>query len=106
VAKLSDEEQSALDKLMAKASAPDEPDDVIEIFSGDKGARIPWSKGADWLQREFGIGPAPDGQDGDGDGAADDSGQQPRTGKKPAVKVTPGGQQQQQPRRGSYFARQ
>jgi hypothetical protein len=57
--KLSPEDRARLEALLA---GDDEDDDFeVEIFSGDRGARVPYSKAADWLFREFGIGPAPEG---------------------------------------------
>jgi hypothetical protein len=60
--KLTDEERQTMAALLAKA---DEEDDFeVEIFSGDKGARLPYSQAKDWLAKEFGIGPAPAGGQG------------------------------------------
>ena len=64
---LNADEQKLLDELTAKASASDADDWEVEIFSGDKGARLPASKAAPWLLRELGIGDppaAPAGADG------------------------------------------
>jgi hypothetical protein len=58
VAKLSDEQQAQLDQLTALQNAPDETDSdfEIEVWNGaGNGARIPYSKGAGWLEKEFGI---------------------------------------------------
>lgn len=75
---LSADEQKLLNDLTARASEPDADENwEIEIFSGDKGARIPFSKGKDWLFREFGIGEAPAaaaGQDTGADAGADGKG--------------------------------
>lgn len=91
---LSADERKLLDELTAKASQPDADDDFeIEIFSGDKGARIPFSKGARWLFSEFGIGepPAPAGDDGTSGGGADGG--------------KDGGKDGSGPARGSYFSK-
>ena len=75
--KLTDEEAKALKDLIAKQDAPDEDDFDIEIFDGDKGARVPYSKGRSWLAQTFGIdvGDAPDAADDEG--GADESGKEP-----------------------------
>jgi hypothetical protein len=52
-------QQAQLDELTKLASAADEDDFEVEIFSGDKGARIPHSQAKTWLFKEFGIGEAP-----------------------------------------------
>ena len=66
MAKLTDDDRAALAALLAKA---DEEDDFeVEIFSGDKGARMPYSQAKDWLAKEFGIGATPAGDQG-GQGA-------------------------------------
>ncbi len=80
MARLTAEQQKQLDDLTKLAEAPDEEDFEVEIFDGDKGARVPYSKGRSWLQKTFGIDlgdpPADDGGGADGDGGqADDSGQ-------------------------------
>jgi len=83
---LTADEQKLLDELTAKASQPDADSDYeIEIFSGDKGARIPFSQGRAWLFKEFGIGDPPAAPAGD----AGDGGQDPGDGKTPGKK-TPG----------------
>jgi hypothetical protein len=55
--KLTPEQQKQLDELAALRDAPDESSDFeIEIWSGDgNGARVPYSKGRTWLQKNFGI---------------------------------------------------
>ncbi len=62
---LSKDEQAQLDALTAKASEPAEDDFSIEIWDETgAGAKVPYSKGRDWLAR-FGIGveaPAPDAE--------------------------------------------
>ena len=58
MAKLSAEQQAQLDQLMALQNEPDESDSdfEIEVWNGQgNGARIPYSKGAGWLEKEFGI---------------------------------------------------
>lgn len=63
-------QQKMLEDLTALAEAPDADDFEIEIFSGDKGARVPYSKAASWLHAEFGIGEAPKpaaGEEGQGE---------------------------------------
>jgi hypothetical protein len=59
---LSADEQATLDALTAKASEPDDDSDFeIEIYNpAGNGARVPYSKGRSWLQREFGIDLDPD----------------------------------------------
>jgi hypothetical protein len=76
---LTADEQQLLDQLTKKAAEPDGADDFeVEIFSGDRGARIPYSRAQKWLRDNFDI----DGLDGGGqadDGQADggqDGGQQ------------------------------
>lgn len=87
---LTPDEQATLDALTKKMSEPDADDFEVEIFSGDKGARLPLKAAANWLHKEFGIGEAPaapagakpgdDGKTGDDDG-----------GKKPASLFRPRG---------------
>ncbi len=55
MARLTAEQQKQLDDLTKLAEAPDEEDFEVEIFDGDKGARVPYSKGRSWLQKTFGI---------------------------------------------------
>lgn len=86
---LTADEQKLLDELTARAAEPNADDDYeIEIFSGDKGARIPFSQGKGWLYKEFGIGdaPAPPAGGADGDG---DQGEGAKPGRKPAAKTAP-----------------
>jgi hypothetical protein len=71
---LSSDEQKLLDELTAKAAAPDADDFEIEIFSGDKGARIPISKATKWLSDNFGIGDPPAAAAADGAGDQGDGG--------------------------------
>lgn len=70
--KLTPDEAKALESLLAKKDAPDQEDFEVEIFDGDKGTRLPYSKGRSWLQTHFDIdlGEPPDG-DAD-EGGADD----------------------------------
>jgi hypothetical protein len=88
---LTSDEQKLLDELTAKASAPDADDFEIEIFSGDKGARVPISKAGKWLFDNFGIGDAPAAPAADSAG-----GDQADKGDK---------QQAGAPARGSYFGK-
>lgn len=76
MAQLNEEQQKALDDLLALRDSPDQPDEdfEIEIYSGDKGARVPFSKGKSWLKDTFGIDI--------GDAPSND----PEGGKKPAPK--------------------
>lgn len=56
--KLTPEQQAQLDELTALANAPDESDSDFEIEvwnANGNGARIPYSKGSSWLEKEFGI---------------------------------------------------
>jgi len=67
---LTPDEQKLLDELTARAAEPDAADFEVEIFSGDKGARIPLAHAKGWLYKEFGIGepptpPAGQGKEGD-----------------------------------------
>jgi hypothetical protein len=58
MAKLSAEQQAQLDQLTALQNEPDESDSDFEIEVWNKdgnGARIPYSKGSGWLEKEFGI---------------------------------------------------
>lgn len=71
--KLNDDEKKLLDELTARANEPDADDDFeIEVYdtSAGKGARIPFSKGKNWLFDTFGIGEAPAAPEGGGDGGA------------------------------------
>lgn len=87
---LSDEEKAQLDALTAKQKEPDEqPDFEMEIYDGPKGARVPYSKGRSWLQREFNIDldPDPETEAGDDDGkdsATQGKGKQGKATGKPA----------------------
>ena len=93
---LTEQEQALLDDLTRRASEPGDDDFEIEIFAGDKGARIPLSHGRKWLADNFGIGAeAPEG-DGGGAAAEGDAG-----GKKPAAKARPAAE----PARTSYFGK-
>jgi hypothetical protein len=69
---LSDEEKATLEALTKKANEPDTSDDFeIEIYDGQRGARVPYSKGRGYLQTHFGIDldPTPESDEGDsGDG--------------------------------------
>jgi len=80
MAKLTPEQQAQLDQLTALAAADDDDNFEIEIFEGDKGARVPYRKGRGWLERTFGIdvGDPPAAAAGDAGGTddppADDTG--------------------------------
>lgn len=90
---LTDDEKSLLEELTRKSEEPDADEDYeIEIFAGDKGARVPFSKGKKWLFETFGIGDPPEAPAGDDDGQADD-------GKSKAAGQGSG------PARKSYFAK-
>lgn len=82
---LSADEKKLLEELTRRSQEPDADDDFeIEIFNGTKGARLPFSKGKGWLEKELGIvldtappaAGAGDGQgdNGVGDGQGDDDG--------------------------------
>jgi uncharacterized protein YcbX len=64
--KLTPEQAKQLKDLQAQADAPDEDDFDVEIWEGDKGARVPYSKGRSWLSQTFGIdlGDPPAADDG------------------------------------------
>jgi hypothetical protein len=75
--KLTPEQAKQLKELQAAADAPDEDDFDIEIWAGDRGARVPYSRGRSWLRDTFGLDvgdpPAAGGQDDDGKaGGTDD----------------------------------
>lgn len=53
--KLTPEQAKQLADLQAQADAPDDDDFDVEIWEGDKGARVPYSKGRSWLQNTFNI---------------------------------------------------
>jgi hypothetical protein len=80
---LNAEEKKLLDELTARAAEPDADDFEIEIFAGDKGARIPFSKASKWLLDNLGVGDAPapdpaaDGGAGSGKGGDKGSKQEP-----------------------------
>lgn len=66
---LSDEEKATLEALTKKANEPDDDDNFeIEIYDGQRGARVPYRKGRGYLQEHFGIDLDPN----PGEGAADD----------------------------------
>jgi hypothetical protein len=66
--KLTPEQAQQLKDLQAQADAPDDEDFDVEIWDGDKGARVPYSKGRSWLSKTFGFdlgdAPADDGDEG------------------------------------------
>jgi hypothetical protein len=86
--KLTPEQAKQLADLQAQADAPDEDDFDIEIWDGDKGARVPYSKGRSWLAKigfEIGDPPAADddgGQDKAGKDAPPDDGKVTRFGRR------------------------
>lgn len=94
MAKLTDDEQSLLDELTAKASAPDAEDWELEIFDGAKGARLPISKGGKWLYDNFGIGDPPAAPSAPNSGTGGDGGQDGGQGESPNA-----------PERRSYFGK-
>lgn len=53
--KLTPEQAKQLADLQAQADAPDEDDFDVEIWDGDKGAKVPYSKGRSWLSKTFGV---------------------------------------------------
>jgi hypothetical protein len=58
---LSDEEKATLEALTAKSKEPDDDDNFeIEIYDGQRGARVPYRKGRGYLQEHFGIDLDPD----------------------------------------------
>lgn len=67
---LSKEEKDQLERLTAKANEPDEEDFEIEIGSGDKYARVPYSRGRSYLQQHFGIDLDPEADSGNGESTA------------------------------------
>jgi hypothetical protein len=72
--KLTPDQARALADLQALADAPDDEDFDIEIWEGDKGARVPYSKGKGFLAK-LGI------DVGDPPAADDDGGQDGKAGK-------------------------
>jgi hypothetical protein len=87
---LSKEEQELLADLQRREQEGDEEDFEIEVYDTAKGrgARIPFSKGRNWLWNEFGIGEDPNPKTDD-------------KGKKPSGKEDDGSAQ-----RKGYFGRQ
>lgn len=79
---LSKEEKEQLDALIAKDKEPDQEDFEIEIGSGDKYARVPYSRGRSYLQQHFGIDLDPETGDESGEGSAAEG--ESGKGKKPA----------------------
>jgi hypothetical protein len=54
--KLTEEQQKALDDLMALKDAPDDDDFEVEIYSpGGAGGRLPYSRAKKFFQENFGI---------------------------------------------------
>lgn len=87
--KLTPEQAQQLADLQAQADAPDEDDFDVEIWDGDKGARVPYSRGRSWLQKTFNIdlGDAPAAADatpdkGAGKDAPPDDGKVTRFGRR------------------------
>lgn len=94
---LTPEETAALEELQRKAQEPDDSEDFeVEIYNPfGAGARVPYSKGRAYLQREFGIDLDPDPGKGNDDGSdpTDNSGK--AGGKAPkAGGAAKGGKQQ------------
>lgn len=93
--KLSDDERKLLQELTDRANEPDADDDFeIEVYDtgAGKGARLPFSRGKNWLYENFGIGDAPE-----------PAGEPAEPGKAPGkAKQDPAGGQQ----RAGYFGRQ
>lgn len=83
---LKPEQQKMLEDLLKLQEEEDADDFEVEIFSGDKGARIPYKQAAKWLHQEFGIGDAPappagaEGQEGEGASRASALGRQVQGG--------------------------
>jgi hypothetical protein len=101
---LTPDERKLLEELTAKANSPDAEDFEIEIFSGDKGARIPFSQGAKWLHETFGIGDAPAAPAGQQqDGQQQQGGQAPKPGVRSLFRT--GGQAGQQQQGGQQGQR-
>lgn len=94
--KLTDDQEKTLNDLLNLRDAKDDEDDFeIEIFDNGKGARIPYSRGREYLQKHFGIDldPSPDSgkpdngkpDNGTGDGGSDGKGAGKGTGSKQSV---------------------
>jgi hypothetical protein len=84
---LSKEEKEQLEKLTAKANEPDEEDFEIEIGSGDRYARVPYSRGRSYLQQHFGIDLDPNTGEDSADEDTATEGENGK-GKKPAKPAT------------------
>lgn len=69
--RLTAEERAALERQLADDDAAAD-DFEVSIRSGDNEARVPYSKGKSWLQKNFGIDldEEPKQDDGDGDDKA------------------------------------
>jgi hypothetical protein len=85
--KLNDDEKSLLDKLLKKQDEPDDDDFEVELWNGDKGAKLPFSKARKFLSDAFGVdlGEPPDAGEAEGDGkdkTADDDGKVTRFGRR------------------------
>jgi hypothetical protein len=100
---LTADEQKLLDELTQKSKEPDaDADFEIEIFSGDRGARIPYRHGEKWLRDNFGIGlPDADADGGQGDGDGQGDGQ----GKRAGGKRAPAGKSAEPTPLSSYFGK-
>jgi hypothetical protein len=69
MARLNDDERKLLAELQARDAEPDADEEFeIEVYdtTAGKGARIPFSKGKNWLFDTFGIGDAPAAAGGEG----------------------------------------
>jgi hypothetical protein len=72
--KLTPEQAKQFKDLQALADAPDDEDFDIEIWEGDKGARVPYSKGKGFLAKlgiDVGDPPAADDDAADGKAGKD-----------------------------------
>jgi hypothetical protein len=92
---LTADEQALLDELTAKASQPDADDTFeVEIFSGDRGARLPYNRASKWLSDNFGIGDltaaAAAGDGAQADGGQGDGQQQRQPGRPAKQAKAPG----------------
>lgn len=77
--KLTADEAKALKDLQAKADAPDEDDFEVEIFDGERGTRVPYSKARSWLQTHFSIDLDEDPEKETGEGGEDGKPAEPET---------------------------
>ncbi len=82
--KLSKEQAAQLEELTKLRDAPDEEDFEVEIGQGDNFARVPYSKGRSWLQKNFGIDldPDPEAEAGEDEDKAEGKGDVKRFGRR------------------------